>query len=78
MNGGRSFAQAISDTIYVSANPFPIRAGEWQSAGTAPQIASLPKKTPKKKSTLCSTSFAPVVMNPLPTLDNAVDKDPDF
>ncbi len=73
-NGGRSFAQAVlSDAIYVSANPFPIRAGEWQSAGMAPQITSPPKRTPKTKSALCSTSFAPVVMNPPPILDDAVD-----
>jgi hypothetical protein len=78
MNGGRSFAQAISDTIHVSANPFLIRAGEWQSTGMAPQITSPPSKTPKKKSTLRSTSFTPVVMTPPPTLDNAIDVDPNF
>jgi hypothetical protein len=78
MNGGRSFAQAVSDAIYVLANPFPIRAGEWQSAGTAPQFTSPPMRTPKKKSALRSISFAPVVMNPPPTLDDAVGVDPDF
>jgi hypothetical protein len=78
MNGGRSFAQAVSDAIYGMANPFPIRAGEWQSTGMAPQITSPPKRTPKKKSVLRFTGFAPVVMNPPPTLDDAIDVDPDF
>jgi hypothetical protein len=78
MNGGRSFAQAVSDAIYGMANPFPIRAGEWQSTGIAPQITSPPSKTPKKKSTLRSTSFTPVVMTPPPTLDNDIDVDPNF
>ncbi len=78
MNGGRSFAQAISEAINVLANPLPIRAGEWQRARTAPQITSPLRETPKKKPALHSRSFTPMVMNPPPTLDDAIDMEPDF
>ena len=44
----------------------------------APQIERNPKSPPKHKSALRSTSFAPLTPNLHPTMDDAVDADPDF
>jgi hypothetical protein len=38
MNGSINLVQAVAQEIHVSADPLPIRAGEWQSSGAAPQV----------------------------------------
>jgi hypothetical protein len=78
MNGGNNLVQAVAQAIHVSADPLPIRAGEWQSSGAAPQMIAGKFSPPKMRSSLHLTSFAPVVLNPMPTIDDAVDVDPDF
>jgi hypothetical protein len=41
-------------------------------------ILGTPTSPPKQRSALRSTSFAPVAANPLPTMNDAIDADPDF
>jgi hypothetical protein len=78
MNVGNNLVQAMAQAIHLSADPLPIMAGEWRSSGAAPQVIAGTFSPPKMRSSLQSTSFAPVVLNPMPTIDDAVDVDPDF
>ncbi len=43
-----------------------------------PLVRDTPRSPPKQRSALRSTSFAPVATNPIPTMSNAVDADPNF
>jgi hypothetical protein len=44
----------------------------------SPPILGTSTSLPKQRSAFGSTSFAPVAANPLPTMNDAVDADPDF
>ncbi len=63
--------------LHNSSDPLPIRAGKWQVLGLA-QVSAVASSPPKMQSSLRSISFAPVVLNPMPRIDDAVDVDPDF
>ncbi len=43
-----------------------------------PLVQDTPTSPPKQRSALRSTSFAPVATNPVPTMSDAVDDDPNF
>jgi hypothetical protein len=77
MNGGISQVQAVAVALHISADPLPIRAGKWQVLGLA-QMNTVASSPPKMQSSLQSTRFAPVVLNPMPTIDDAVEVDPNF
>jgi hypothetical protein len=67
MKIGVPFNQAVSNAIHNAADPLPMKAGKWQGSGAAPTLVGTATSPPTQvSSSLYSTGFAPVILNPPP------------